>query len=259
MLPKVRRMRTRQVLPLLIIVGACDPGSRTGVDAPDASAPALADAGIADAALTDAALADAALTDAALADAAFADAALPDASPTGEQVTHVPVAADVAVIYASLGSGPAADHNFGGQDTVDIGEYQLTSEGLFAYALTAAGVPPGATVSKAELVIPGTYIPGGSMVTLRLGRIAASSTWSESTVTWNSRPSYEPLGQVTLTASVENRLDVTVPVAAAVAASAAEIGFALQPSSAPTIDNVFIDAKEKSGGQPTWLEVHWSH
>src|SRR6266508_2890828 len=122
---KVRQMRTRQVLPLLVIVGACDPGSRTGADAPDAS------------------------------DQALADAALADAPPMGEQVTHVPVAADVAVIYASLGSGPAADHNFGGQDTVDIGEYQLTSEGLFAYALTAAGVPPGATVSKAELVIPG--------------------------------------------------------------------------------------------------------
>jgi hypothetical protein len=46
---------------------------------------------------------------------------------------------------------------------------------------------------------------------------------------------------------------VTAEVAAA---AGGDISFALQPSpSAPSTDNVFIDAKEKVGGQPTYLEL----
>ena len=231
-------MRRRDlVLPLVLILAACDVEPRPSDETHDASTASFADATDVDATDVDA----------------------PPPPPPMEHITHVPVAADAAVIYSSLGVGPAANQNFGDATTVDIGEYQLQSEGLFAYALAAAGVPAGATVSKAELVIPRVYAPGAPVVTLRLNRIAAASAWSEATVTWNTRPSHELLGEVMVTSALENRLDVTGPVAAAVAASAAEIGFALQTSPAATIDNVFIDAKEKSDGQPTWLEVHWSN
>jgi hypothetical protein len=32
----------------------------------------------------------------------------------------------------------------------------------------------------------------------------------------------------------------------------------LAPGTEPSIDNVFIDAKEKAGGLPTYLSVHWT-
>jgi hypothetical protein len=163
----------------------------------------------------------------------------------------VPVSRDAAVIYASVGTGPAANKNFGSAPTVDIGEYHLTSEGLFAYGLTGV-VPTGASVTRAELVIDGAYAPGGPTVALRLNQI--TSAWSESTVTWNSKPSYALLGEVVITPGVENRLDVT----GAVAAASGEIGFALQPSPASSsTDNVFIDAREKVGGAPTSLRISW--
>ncbi len=165
----------------------------------------------------------------------------------------VPVSKDAAVIASSYGTGPVPNRNFGGAATVDIGEYHLTSEGLFGYAL-AGRVPSGATVQRAELVIPAADSPGGSTVTLRLNQVSAP--WSESTVTWNNKPAYGFVGEVAVHEGVENHLDVTGQVAAALASG--EVSFALQPSQASSsVDNVFIDAKEKPGGAPTSLSVHW--
>jgi len=171
-----------------------------------------------------------------------------------EHVTDAPVTADAAVIYASLGVGPAADKNFGAAPSVDIGEYHLTSDGLFAYAL--ASVPAGATVTRAELIIPAPIEPGGPTVTLRLDRIV--SAWSESTVTWNTRPAYQLLREVSVAAGVENRLDVTAAVADAIAAGAPDLGLALQPSPGGGVDNIFIDSKERAGGHPTSLSIRWT-
>ena len=173
---------------------------------------------------------------------------------TTETTTSVPVSKDAAVIATSYGTGPVPNRNFGASATVDIGEYHLVSEGLFGYSL-ASGVPAGATVSRAELVIPPAVVPGASNVTLRLNTV--TSAWSEQAVTWNSKPSYAFVREVVVTPYVENRIDVTAEVAAALAAG--EISFALQPSaSAPSTDNIFIDAKEKVGGNPTSLSVTWN-
>jgi hypothetical protein len=106
-------------------------------------------------------------------------------------------------------------------------------------------------VTAAELVIPPAMVPGGSSVTLRLNVV--TSAWDEATVTWNSRPSYQLVREIVLAPYAENRIDVTAQVAAA---AGGEISFALQPSyAAPSTDNVFIDAKEKVGGAPTFLAI----
>jgi hypothetical protein len=171
------------------------------------------------------------------------------------QSTVLPVTKDAAVIYASLGVGPAAGRNFGSEQSVDIGEYHLTSEGLFGYALAGA-VPAGATLTGAELVIPAPYAPGGPTVTLRLNKVV--SAWSESTVTWNTRPAYQLIREITLKSGVENRVDVTDVVRAALAAGEGEVSLALQPSpSASTTDNVFIGSKENTQGRPTSLALQW--
>lgn len=171
----------------------------------------------------------------------------------GPIVTEVPVAKDAAVIYASLGTGPAAGRNFGAAASVDIGEYHLTSEGLFGYSL--AGIPTDATVTSAEWVIPSAYSPAGPVVHFRLNRV--TSAWAESTVTWNSKPAYAPLREIAITSGAVNRIDVTAEVAAALASG--ELSLALQPSIAqPSVDNVFIDAREKVGGAATSLVVTWT-
>jgi hypothetical protein len=160
----------------------------------------------------------------------------------------VPVARDAAAIYSSYGLGVVPNRNFGSASSIDIGEYHLVSEGLFGYSLAAIG----ADVTGAELVIPPATVPGGSTVTLRLNVV--TSPWAESTVTWNSKPSYRFVREVVLAPYVENRVDVTAEVAAAVAAG--DISFALQPSAtAPSTDNIFIDSKEKVGGAATSLVV----
>ena len=166
---------------------------------------------------------------------------------------RLPVVKDAAAIYSSYGTGPSADRNFGGAASVDIGEYHLTSEGLFGYAL--AGIPAGAAITGAELVIPAAYAPGGFVVHLRLHQVTAP--WSESTVTWNNKPARAFVRDVVVDTTGESRLDVTAQVAAALAAG--EVSFVLQPSSLePSVDNVFIDAKEKPGGAPTWLDISWT-
>ena len=165
----------------------------------------------------------------------------------------IPVTQDAAVVYSSLGTGPAAGRNFGAQPSVDVGEYHLTSEGLFGYSL-AGRVPSGATITGAAWLVPAAYAPGGPVVHLRLNRV--TTPWAESTVTWNSRPAYVFSREIELTSGAANRVDVTAEVAAA--AASGTVSLAVQPSPAhSSTDNVFIDAREKVGGAPTSLLVTW--
>lgn len=170
-------------------------------------------------------------------------------------IAAVPVTKDTAVVLNSYGLGYVPNQNFGSSSSVDIGEYQLTSEGLFGYGLAA--LPAGATVTKAELVIPSTAItPIAGNVNMVLNKV--TSAWAESTVTWNTKPSYSSLASVVVSHAAETRLDVTSSVGGSLAAG--EVSFALQPSAAhPTTDNIFIQSKENTspGAQRTSLSVHW--
>ena len=108
-----------------------------------------------------------------------------------------------------------------------------------------------------NVVVTPNYDKGGPTVTVRVGRVLGA--WSESTVTWNTRPAYAWAGEAKITSGTESRLDVTSIVKSAVAEGASDVSVVLQPSaSAPSTDNVFIDAKEKVGGVPTKLVVEWT-
>jgi hypothetical protein len=167
----------------------------------------------------------------------------------------VPATKDAAAILNSVGLGNVPNNNFGSASSVDIGEYQLTSQGFFGYSLSA--VPAGATINRSEMVIPTATAPTGSPVMIRLHRTLAA--WGESTITWNNRPqgaNVQYLQTVTVNHASESRLPVTGAVAAALPSG--EVGLMLAPGTEPSTDNVFIDSKEKASGLPTYLSVHWT-
>jgi hypothetical protein len=159
------------------------------------------------------------------------------------------VAKDASLIYSSYAYGVVPDRNFGANTTVDSATYHHDSWALFGYSL--AGVSATQTVTKAELVIPALTTASGPTGSFTLLGVTDSASWSESTVTRNTAPAGTVFGTFTVTAGVVNRLDVTALVAASVAAGKSEVSFLLQPIE----NNLFIDAKEKVGGSPTYLHV----
>jgi hypothetical protein len=173
----------------------------------------------------------------------------PSSAPPGGEI-DLPVTKDASLISSSFALGSVADENFGASPTVDVAAYHETAQGLLGYSLT--GIPSGASVTKAELVIPGHYEGAGGLVSL--SDVKDSSSWQELTVTWNTTPASTLFGDFTITPNVTNRLDVTSLVAQAVAGAQSEVSFLLASLSS---SNVFIDSKEKAGGQPTYLHVEW--
>jgi Tol biopolymer transport system component len=174
------------------------------------------------------------------------------ASTDALSVVSSPVVKDAQVVLSSVGGGGPND-NFGSSSTVVIGTIQITSRGFFGYALPS--LPPAASVTKAELVIPaGQFLPGGTF-TGSLSLVNDSTSWQESTITWNNQPAATPLGnQFTLTnANSGARLDVTSAVAQAMAAGKSEISFAILPVSS----NVFIASKESDQGIATSLSIEF--
>jgi hypothetical protein len=159
------------------------------------------------------------------------------------------VSKDASLIRSSYAYGFVPDRNFGANTTVDVGSYHHESHAIFGYGLT--GLTTAHAVSTAELVIPALSMAAGGTGVVALWAVDDSESWSESTVTRNSAPASTFVGNVELTAGVENRIDVTDAVAAAVAAGEDEVSFTLTYVS----NNIFIDAKEKVGGSPTYLHV----
>jgi hypothetical protein len=170
--------------------------------------------------------------------------------------TTVPAIKDAAVVLNNYSNPNLGNTKFGTAQSVDIGEYHLTSEGLFGFALV--GIVQGVAVKKAELIVTNPYMPGGPTTYYALNRV--TSPWLETEVTWNTKPSYSFIREISLTANTVNVVDVTAQVQQAVAAGNEEISFALAPSKAPTgtgTDNVFIDAREKPLGNVTKLHIVW--
>jgi hypothetical protein len=168
--------------------------------------------------------------------------------------TDVPVFKDAQIVLSSVGGGGPND-NFGQAPDVVIGTQQITSRGLFGYALL--GVPTTANVTKAELVIPPVEsIPGGRF-TGALAKVNDSASWLETTVTWNTQPTATDLGirfTLQLPSPTSARIDVTSIVAQAVRGAEGQISFLVSP-----VDlNAFIWSKENtSGAQPTSLHVEY--
>jgi hypothetical protein len=167
-------------------------------------------------------------------------------------VLELPVTKDASLIYSSLGTGPSATRNFGAASTVDVAGYHHDSRGLFGYSLQ--GLDSTVTVTKAELVMPAMWAPGGNLGKFSLAVVDDSASWQELTVTWMTTPAATYAGEYTVDVSRENRLDVTALVHAALADGDSEISFLLEDIQ----NNLFIDAKEKAGGAPTYLAIEYA-
>jgi hypothetical protein len=168
------------------------------------------------------------------------------------------VTKDASLIRSSYAYGFVPDRNFGANSTVDVGSYHHESKAVFGYALS--GLSSAHAVTRAELVIPALSTATGLSGLVLLHAVDQSTSWSESTVTWNNAPAATPVDADPTTAAVDsfalaggtvNRLDVTQAVADAVANGETEVSFLLTYVN----NNLFIDAKEMAGGQPTYLHV----
>jgi hypothetical protein len=175
-----------------------------------------------------------------------------DARYESTQVLELPVTKDASLILTSVGTGPAADKNFGSAPTVDVASYHHDSRGLFGYDLSE--LDDTMLVHKAELVIPAMWAAGGNLGSFTLSKVQDSKAWQESTVTWLTTPTATAFADFTVDASGENRLDVTALVEEAQLNGETEISFLLLDLT----NNMFIDSKEKLAGQPTYLRVEYS-
>jgi hypothetical protein len=165
---------------------------------------------------------------------------------------ELPVTRDASLIYSSYGTGPAANRNFGSAPTVDVGSYHHDSRALFGYDLSA--LDDSLAITRAELVIPAMWGAAGNVGAFTLSKVDPTASWQENTVTWLTTPPAQLYEQYTVDTNVENRLDITSLVAAAVAAGETELSVLLEDVQ----NNLFIDSKEKVGGQPTYLHVEYA-
>jgi hypothetical protein len=174
---------------------------------------------------------------------------VPCEQPSEPVVLDETVAKDASLIYSSYAYGVVPDRNFGANTSVDVATYHHDSWALFGYSL--AGLDGAQTVTKAELVIPALSTASGPTGSFTLYGVTDSTSWSELTVTRNTAPAATEFGVFTVGSSGENRLDVTALVAAALQSGQGEVSFLLKPIE----NNLFIDAKERVGGRPTYLHV----
>ena len=135
---------------------------------------------------------------------------------------------------------------------MDVAGYHHDSRGLFGYDLSL--LDDTRPVHKAELVIPTMWAASGSVGSFTLSKVNDSKAWQESTVTWLTTPAATAFADFTVDTTRENRLDVTALVNGALAGGETEISFLLLDLQ----NNMFIDAKEKAGGRPTYLSVEYA-
>ncbi len=162
------------------------------------------------------------------------------------------VTKDASLIYASLGTGPSADRNFGSASTVDVAGYHHDSRGLFGYDISS--LDDTLLVKKVELVMPAMWAPGGNLGKFSLAKVNDSKAWRENTVTWLTTPAATLFGEFEVDVTKVNRLDVTSLVTAALGQGESEVSFLLEDIQ----NNLFIDSKEKVGGQATYLSVEYA-
>jgi hypothetical protein len=168
----------------------------------------------------------------------------------------VPVLKDATLLSSSLCcGGDLKNNNYGSNNTVDAGTYHHTAKGLFGYALPKVSA---AQIKKVELVAPKVSNPSAPSGTLNIQKVntGLSTSWQESTVTWNNAPLAGAVGG-TLTFPVtagENRYDVTDFVKAELEQNQTEVSFLVTPG----VGNTFIDSKENPAKTGTYLQFTYA-
>lgn len=154
----------------------------------------------------------------------------------------IPVSEDASLIQQSYAYPNAADLNFGSSEEISVGTYHITAEGLFKLPL--GSLNPEA-IEKAELVIHAPRVVGSFPSAFSVTKTSAD--WSESEVTWNTKPTDEAIvGEISL--GVEDAsLDLTDLVLASLANGEDALSLKISSKSSASL---FLESKEKDAEDP---------
>jgi len=102
----------------------------------------------------------------------------------------IPVSKDAQVTYQSKACPYPTCPNEGSSSSIVIGNYEITSEGLFGFTL--ASIPASANILSASLHLPTGSSPFGSQeIALSVFKLTDNTAWTESTVVWDNKPSFD--------------------------------------------------------------------
>jgi hypothetical protein len=145
-------------------------------------------------------------------------------------------------------NGIYAGTNFGTSAVLDVKtdtEPNLTRDAYLRFDLGSLS-----TASSAKLRLYGS-LSAADTVTATLYPVTGS--WSESTLTWNTRPGYSatPLGSFTATSTTAawRELDVTAHVKGELSAGRRQIALALHAPAA-SVEKLMVNSREASTNQP---------
>ncbi len=160
-----------------------------------------------------------------------------------------PVTKDATLIQNSYCCGWVPDRNFGSNSTVDAGSYHHTCKGAFGFSLS--DIPSNKVVTEAFLVFPHLSSAGGGNGSVVINKINNSSSWQESTVTWNNAPAYTFYNTFSLPSEGSASINITELVSGAVLANEKEISIMMTPNT----DNFFVDSKENPSGKAAYIQI----
>lgn len=165
----------------------------------------------------------------------------------------IPVSKDAQVTYQSKACPYPTCPNEGSSSSIVIGNYEITSEGLFGFTL--ASIPASANILSASLHLPTGSSPFGSQeIALSVFKLTDNTAWTESTVVWDNKPSFDTpaIGSVSFVMpGPASPLDVTAAVQSEFNKAAKSIGFRVTASL-----NVFLNSKEAVSGSASLVVTY---
>jgi hypothetical protein len=167
----------------------------------------------------------------------------------------IPVSKDTQITRESKACAYPTCPNEGSSPTIVVGNYEITSKGLFGFNL-APYIPSGSTVTHATLQLPGGSSPFSS-TPITVTAYTLLSDFNEMTVVWDTAPAFGPsvgTTQFQYPGPLSAPIDVTTQVQTQFAGSKI-IGFGVE---AQPPYNVFFDSREAPSGTPASLTVEYT-
>ena len=169
-------------------------------------------------------------------------------SPTLEPPPSTPVTLR-PVADGFVRDGTHAATNFGASTVLDVKTDAASGFSRDAYLRFDLGTLASIGSAKLRLYVA---LSAADAVTATI--YPATGTWSESTLTWNTRPGYvstSPLGALTATttAAAWREVDITAHVRVEFAASRRVVNLALHAGAA-SVEKLVVAAREAAGNRP---------
>ena len=149
-----------------------------------------------------------------------------------------PVTVEVLAVEDTFVSSWAPDANYGSIRTFSV---RNTGEMAGLVKFDTSGIPAGATVLEAKLILYPTYRTNGNVLSLEARPVLAG--WSEDGVTWNAAPSAGDLPDATAEVTAidqEIELDITARVQQWVDDMSSNHGVSLVGNGSKSVEVQFI-------------------